>query len=264
MKTIAQPHRSPNRGGAIAKILIILVLIGVVSVVAWVMFLPKVTASVIEKRTGFALTSDSFSVNPLGGAFKAENLRVLNPHTFPSPDFVAFRSLNADVDLPSLMSDQIVINSATVDVETLALIRAIDGTLNAKLFTDRLKGDAPPPEPSTEPKPEKQFLIKNLEVRVSKMRVENHTGQKPSIREFNVNFSQRYQDVTDLKQLATGPALMSLANVAAAVVDISPADVSRLIETKGKSANELLKGLGGKAKDALKSSVDTLEETRKP
>lgn len=266
MKSNTPSPSNRKRGGAVAKVLITLIILLLVGVAAWVFFLPSITASVVQKRTGFALKSDSFSINPLGGGLHITNLQLQNPSTFPKPDFVNLRTLEGKLEVGSLISDRLVIERAVLDLESLSLIRAMDGTLNAKLFTDRLKGDSPAAEPSKDGKP-KEFLIKHLEVRVAKIRVEDHSGQKPSEREFNVNFAQNYENVTDLKQLASGPALKSLAQVAVAVSNLSVSDLSRLIDDPNKSGKDLLKGLGKRAGDALRGTSgnsDTLEESKKP
>ncbi|MDX2186596.1 MAG: AsmA family protein [Opitutaceae bacterium] len=267
MNTPSRHENNASRGGVITRLLIVLAVVCILGVVAWVLLLPSVVAKVVSSRTGFAFKAEQVSVNPLAGTVRLDGLKLENPSTYPKPDFVDLRHFSADVDVGSLFSDKLVIESATVDLESLTLIRAIDGTLNAKLFADRLQGEdasQSAPERKGEKAPAKAYLIKHLEVRVGKLRTESYSGQKPAAREFNLGFAQTYQNVTDVKQLLSGPIMKSFSAAGAALTNLMPSDWAKLLEDGGKSGKTLLKELGRRATEALQSTSGTLEESRKP
>lgn len=267
MNTVPTPSIRSARGGALKVLLVALAAIVVLLSLAWALFLPSIVAGVVSSRTGFGISADKISVNPFTGTVHLVALEVKNPATFPKPDFVALRELKAEVALGSLFSDKLVIESAKVDLESLSLIRAIDGTLNAKLFADRLQGEpGEPPEPKATPAPanRKTFLIKHLELRVGRLRTESHSGRTPVAREFNLGFAQTYTNVTDVKQLVSGPVMKSFTAAGVALGNLLPSDWARLLEGGTKETKNFLKDLGRAAKDALQSTTGTLEESRKP
>ncbi|WP_404425279.1 hypothetical protein [Nibricoccus sp. IMCC34717] len=261
-------HRA-TRGGILSKLLLFLFVLVLLAAVVWAFFLPAIVARVVSARTGFSIKSELFSANPFTGSVHVLALRLDNPATFPKPDFVDLREFSADVDLGSVFGEKLIIESAKVDLESFTLIRAIDGTLNAKLFTDRLQGTdtAPAEKPATPPpaaKAPKPYLIKHLEVRVGKLRTENYTGQKPAVREFSLNFAQSYENVSDVKQLLTGPIFKGFASAGAVLSGLLPSDWARILETGTKGGRDLLRDLGRKATEVLRGASDTLEESRKP
>jgi hypothetical protein len=270
MNTNSRPARlRARRGGILSKLLLFLFVLVLLAAVAWAFFLPAIVARVVAARTGFSVKSELFSANPFTGSVHVLALRLDNPATFPKADFVDLREFSADVDLGSLFGDKLIIESAKVDLESLTLIRAIDGTLNAKLFADRLQGiDGTPAEkpvaPQAKAKAPKPYLIKHLEVRVGKLRTENHTGQKPAVREFALNFAQSYENVTDVKQLVTGPIFKGFASAGAVLSGLLPSDWAKILETGTKGGRDLLRDLGRKATEALRGTSDALEESRKP
>jgi hypothetical protein len=283
MKSLA---RGRCRGGALLKLIVFLLIFGGIVTAAWIYFLPALLTSTLEKRTGFTVKVSKMSINPFQGLADFEGLVVTNPHTFPRSDFLDITLFRADAEVKTLFSDRPVINHAIIEVAKVGLVRNSDGTLNARLFNERLfpkpksadsdKGKTPAPkpgQPSTPPKPKEQpapepppmqFLIKRLDVRFANLLIEDHSGRKVTSREYPVRFAQTYENVTDAKQLVSTVAMRSFSSVGAAISGLIPGDFGRAIDAATKSGSDILKDGNKKSGDTLKTFVDTLEETRKP
>ena len=135
---------SGNRGRALMKLLMFLLIFCGVLTAAWVFFLPTILTSTLQKRTGFNAKVTGLRFNPFTAKVDLTGLVITNPESFPRPDFIEVRSFNANAKLATLFSDRPEFDYAWIDVEYVAFVRNADGVLNAKLFNDRLN---PPPTP---------------------------------------------------------------------------------------------------------------------
>jgi hypothetical protein len=140
--------RSENRGGALMKLLLFLVIFGGVLMAAWVYFLPTILTSTLQKRTGFGVKVTELRFNPFTANVDLTGFVITNPESFPRPDFIEVRSFNANAKIATLFSERPEFDYAWIEVSYVAFVRNADGVLNAKLFSDRL--NPPPPAPVDE------------------------------------------------------------------------------------------------------------------
>jgi hypothetical protein len=164
------------------------------------------------------------------------------------------------------------------------LIKSTDGTTNRDLFQDRLFGakDKPaddeakdasgrplPRKPSKERNepiataPDKQFLIKRLELKIDKLILADYSGRKVTSKEVNLGFEHTYENVTDAKQLLTPVAVKGLSSVGAAISGLIPGDLGKIMGAATKSTDPL-KEPTRKAGESIRSMIDALEQTPKP
>jgi len=112
----------------------------------------------VHERTGFDAEVASFSANPFTGLMLVRGLVVANPATFPARDFVQVRSFEADLGWWSLLSERLVIESLTVDVRQVTLLKRANGPTNLEVFRSGLAG--PGPKTAATPPP---MVIKRLQ-----------------------------------------------------------------------------------------------------
>ena len=137
-----------NRGGALMKLLLFLIIFGGVLTAAWIYFLPAILTSTLQKRTGFGVKVTELRFNPFNAKVDLTGFIITNPEGFPRPDFIEVSSFSANAQMKTLFSDRPEFDYAMIDVAYVAFVRNADGVLNAKLFNDRM--NPPPPAPADE------------------------------------------------------------------------------------------------------------------
>lgn len=273
-----------RRGGALFKLIVFLGLTLGVLVAAWIFFLPTILASTLTKRTGFPVKVERMVLNPFAANVDIDGLVVSNPHTYPVTDYIKVRNFQARAPIATFLGHKADFEFVRVEVSSVAFVRNTDGTFNATMFYDRLfpsekppveeeKGKRPtnPPKPSAKqpdptpaPAPKKlgPFFIQRLELKVDHVLVADYFGRNPTSREYNLKVDQIYFNVSDAKQLLTPATVKSIAPAATAIGALVPGDLGKILGAAAGNLN--LRDTPKKTTDAVKSLVDTLEESRKP
>ncbi|MGA3006361.1 MAG: hypothetical protein ABSE59_00570 [Opitutaceae bacterium] len=276
-------YSSSHRGNILTKFFIFLVALAATFALMWVLLLPSIVTGLIKKRTGFDATVQSVYVNPFTASVDIKRLEITNPDTFPQKDFVTVNQFKTVVDLGSVFSDRVVVKEAVFDVALIAIVKNAQGQTNVDVFK---AGLTPPPAPApkapsgnngpapapahapAEKTPPKQFLIRNLVVKLDKIIIADYTGSEPNTREIPLNINHTFTDVTDVTQIS-GPLLADLAvsgvgKLANNVMGlILPAPILESLGMATKNAGGALHETGEKTKDFFKGLFDSLEEKPK-
>lgn len=250
-------NRKPraSRGGCSVKLLVVALLLGVLATAAWVILLPRIIASVVRSQTGFELSVDRLWVNPLTADVSIRGLVLRNPEDWPLRDFVELRQFKADVKLFSLFGERLEIEEAVLDLPKVTLVRNPEGALNAVRFKDGVVGAEPSkePKPPPEPKTPARFLIKRLQVKVGTIAYADHSGRRPTVREYPVNIDKELTDVDSVAKLISPLYTANVGVVTEALGGMFADSVEML-----KGTGEALKDAGQKATEAVKGFLDKL------
>ncbi len=272
-----------NRGGCLVRLLLLLIVLGAALALGWMMFLPTIVTSQIRARTGFDVKVASLSCNAFTGRWALRGLVLSNPGSFPVGDFVELREFSAEAEVWSLVSERLVLDELRLDVRKVTLVRRADGRSNAEVFRQNLFGapttvpavageptaGATPP-PAATAGPARKFLVRRLTLRFDQLVLADYSEAKPAVQEFNLGLDQRYENVTDAKQLLVPEVLRRLAaeNLGPALERLVPGDFGRALGDKARDAGargaEILQGAGQQASELLKGLREKLEESRKP
>jgi uncharacterized protein involved in outer membrane biogenesis len=196
--------RAACRGGLLGKLLFLLVLLLAVAALAWAFFLPQIVTTALHKRTQFDVTVSELTANPFTSRVVIRGLVLRNPSSFPISDFVHVREFRAELNLPSLFSDRLVIEDAAINIEKLALVKNAAGERNIQLFQERLLGggtteDKPATEEPGSDKP-REFLIRHLELRFDQLVIADAGNSAPRV--LNLNLNHTYKNVDNPTALA--------------------------------------------------------------
>lgn len=274
---------SSDRGGALVKLLVFLVIFGGVLTFAWIFFMPMLLTSTLERRTGFKVTVERLALNPFSASVGVSGLLINNPSSFPRTDYVWVRSFEARAPVKTLFSERPEFDSVRIDISHIAFVRNQEGTLNATLFYDRLfpvekpaaepedagkkapahpapkaKQPTPPPEPQRpRPKP-MAFLIRHLELKLDRVTVDDRAARGSTPRDFTLGINQTFENVTGAKQLMTPAMLKAISPVGTVIGGLIPGDLGKVLSAAADAGDQK------PVKDELKSITETLEESRKP
>jgi uncharacterized protein involved in outer membrane biogenesis len=267
METKAQRYRvtreRSTHGGVLVRLVVFLVVVFAVLALAWMLFLPQVFTSQLRKRSGFDATIERLAVNPVTGSVEMRGFVLTNPPTFPAADFIELREFRANAKVSSLFSDQPVFDRMLVDAASVTLVKRQDGRTNAEAFQGNLE-DQNRATLVAKSNSQRGVLVRDLEIRIDRLVIIDHSLRVPSRREFTLNLHQSYTDVTRIDQLLAPGALSQLAPVAIAVGGLLPGDWGELFKDAGGSGAGLLQEVGRKAGERVKGFFDALEESKKP
>jgi hypothetical protein len=252
-----------QRGGALGKLIMFLVVVFAFVALAWMLFLPLLLTKQLRRRSGFDAQVNRLAVNPFTGSIELQGFVLENPPTFPVLDFLELRQFRAHSTLSSLLSDHPVFDDMLIDVASITLVKRQDGITNASAFTENLQHDGRGPGPDTPPKV-RDVLVRKLDLRIDRLVIIDSSRKDGSPREYTLNIRQNYADVTRLDQLFEPAMLKKLAPIATAVSGLIPGDLGAVLAEAGKSGNDWLKQTGRRTGERAKGFFDALEESKKP
>ena len=247
-----------QRGGVLAKLLLVLLVVLAAGTVLWITFLPSLVVSRIQARTGFSVRVDHLSVNPFTANVAIKGLVVKNPATWPREEFVELREFHADADLFSLFGSRLVADEVVVDVAQVTLVRNQQGITNAAAFQEALTKKAGAPAGGTKQGTAKQaFLIKHLVLKFDKLVYADYSSGSLKGKEYNLNINREMRDVDSVTKLVSPFTGSALGLVTGALSGIFPKNQDLL-----KSLTETLQDAGAKTGEKLKGLLDSLDKKK--
>lgn len=256
-----------DQGGAGAKFLVFLVALAAVFSLAWMLLLPGIVSSVIQKQIGCAATIGSLYANPFTASVDLRNLKVDNPDGFPRPDFLVVNQFKAAVAPGSVFADRLVVKEAVFDVAGVTLVKNSAGATNAGLIEARFLGPPQKKPAAASAERPRRFLIQTLTVKLGKIVIADYSrGGEPQVRTLNVNLDRTFTNVTDLKQISA-PLLADLTAAGAAGFAgdvlglVIPAPILERLGVVTKGAGGLLQDTGGKTLQTVRGLLDSLEQS---
>jgi hypothetical protein len=195
--------KSGRGGGALTQIVMFLVCACAMTAFGWMLLLPGLFTSVIENRTGFPATVESFYANPFTGEVRMRGLVVVNPSGFAESKFIDLQQFSAKADLFSLLSKNPVLDMTTLDLTRITVVTNSQGANNLDLVYRRLasvsekkpasSGNSSAKSAAASPL---QFLVKNLDVRVNEVVVKDERAGRASENIHQLAFQRSYRNVT--------------------------------------------------------------------
>ena len=250
-------HPASRRGVIGFKLLLFLAILFACLALAWMILLPFAVTRLAQERTGFGIEIQTLYANPFTANLELRGLVITNPPAFPRKDFVEVREFRADAQLFSLFGHRPIIDYIVVNMTGITLVKDQRGLINTRVFQEGLAGPSPGSLPPPTAAPAREFLIKRLQVRLDRLVIADYSRRKPDVREFTLNFSHTYDNVTSAKQLAA-PFADIFAPVAGAIGGILPETDAAL-----RAAGGRVKETGRKTGEAVKGLFDALEKTLK-
>lgn len=269
-----QPTDQPKKKKSLLLRLILSLVSLIIAAVAAVaivciFFLKPIAKSQIEKRTGYTVRIEKLSLNPFTANLVLDGFAITNPAAeFKTPGFVDLRAFHGEVAVLSLLSERIVVNSATLDLPAVTLVRRANALSNAELFANRLLGEsaapAKPEEKPAEPSKPVDFLIKKLDVNVGKVVVATEAADgATSSRDYTINYKYTYQNVTEPKQFMTKELAQSLLGVGSQLSDLIPGKFGDSVNSVLKGGIKVLDNPEEAAGSAVKGLLDKLAPKKK-
>ena len=253
-----------QRGGAFGKLIVLLVVVGAATTLAWMLLLPTGVQKVLQGRSGFETRVERLAFNPISGGFSGGGVTIENPADWGGGRFVEIAEFEGRLNSMSATREELVVEELVVNIAHLVIVISPDGQTNAQAFgagfaqlepartlPERrvavaglpLLGDGP-----------KSVLVRKLHLKVGLVEVlqpGHATLERLSER---LDFAGDYVDVRDgtqllsvdlMKRLARSPALWRalLASEALQGAGAGDSKWQQLLQQAGGALNSLFRKL---------------------
>jgi hypothetical protein len=166
-----------------------------------------------ELVTGLQLKMQGFSASILRQVVGIRHLRLYNPRGYPDRVMLHMPEIYLDYDLGAITKGVIHVEEMRMDMKEFTVVKNEKGELNLdslKVVQAEKQGSAPEARDKGKA-PEIQ--IDNLELKIGKVIYKDYSGGRtPSVREFNVNLSEKYQNITNPYSLVSLIVVKALMN----------------------------------------------------
>lgn len=195
-------------------VIFLLIALVVIAYVARNPIIKTVVQTGVTSATGYPLGIGSLDVNLKETLVDIKNIDLQNPDNFDERTMLSMPQIFVDYDLPAILKGNIHLKEVIINLEEFAVVKNADGELNI----DRIKKmSSEDKEEKTEPKKpaeKRDFNIDVLLLRIHKVTYKDYSTTKPTVKTFNLNIDERFENVTDVKALASLIAYRALINTA--------------------------------------------------
>ncbi|UCB56489.1 MAG: hypothetical protein JSV30_04585 [Candidatus Omnitrophota bacterium] len=195
------------------------------------MIIKGVVSTGVRVLTGLRLNIRSMRVGVFKSLAAIEGLRIYNPSNFPDPLMMDMPQIYVDYDFGSIFSRKMHFEELKLDLKEFVVVKNRQGKLNL----DSLKVVQAQKKLKEKAKEPSKIQIDILELKIGKVLYKDYSkGGEPSVKEFDVNIHEKYENIDNPY------ALVSLI----VVKSLMKTNIARLADFD-------LEGLKGMASDVL-------------
>jgi len=230
----------------------------------------NVLSAGVKAFTGLGLKTESIDVGIPQTHISVQNLQLFNPPDFSEKVMLNMPEIYIDYDLGAFLKRKVHLEEIRINMKEFVVVKNKDGKLNL----DSLKAVQAKNKTTEEQKKEKAKLpeiqIDLLKLTIGKVIYKDYSsgGPEPSVREFNINIDEQFENITDPYALSSIILVKALSNTAISSLtnfDLSglTQDVSAMAQKAATAAKESVEKIGSEAQKAVSGAVDTLGEAGK-
>lgn len=240
------------------KIIVVLIIIVAVLFLAKDMIAKKVLVSGTKAVTGLTVDVEKIQLGIATSLIDVSELMIYNPAGYQDELMADIPEIYADYQPGKLLKKQLHLNELRFYLKELVVVKNKDGKLNLdSLRVVKAEKPAEKKEPAMmEEKPVKEeakggFQIDILKLRIDKVVYKDYTqGDKPMVREYNVNINEQFEDISDPQSLAKVILVKAIVNTS--ISRLANFDVTLLSD----SVSGVLDSATGIASEAASSAME--------
>ncbi len=264
------------------RLIAIVFLIFVVIIVAGKNAIIKAAVTTgVKAATGLSLSIKEMKIGILSTLVGIDGLKIYNPKGFEDPVMADIPQVYVDYRLGAFLKKKVHLEEVRLHLKEFVVVKNKDGKLNLDSLTSigAARGTKESAKKKKEASSEKskaappEIKIDLLKLKIDKVYYKDYSkGDVPSVKEFNVNIDETYENITDPKALVNIIVVKAMANTT--ISSLTNFDLGPLAEgLKGsvKDAGELFSGLteitldlgkdvDGLAKDTLKNAEEKINK----
>ena len=253
---------------------LIILILGVAIIAGKNVIAKTAITSGVKAITGLNLSIKEMNVGLRKTVIGISELKLYNPEGFPDQLMIDVPEIFVAYDLSAFLKQDIHLQEIRLELKEFNVIRNKEGKLNLdslKPVQSEKKEQAPAAEqkPAGEKQPAPKIRIDVLQLKIAKVVYKDYTqGETPSVREFNVNINERFENITDPEALVKIILHRALAKTAIAnLINFDLGSLKQGLKDYLPDAGDLLKGISGENTDSNQGSsektVDVMQEAVK-
>lgn len=255
------------------KKLLFIVVIGILVVLLALFFAKNMIAKIavekgVKQVTGLKLKTGSFNIGIMKTFVGIKNLRLYNPKGYKDKVMFHMPEIFADYNLSAMMKRKVHLEKMRLNLKELTVVKNEKGQLNLNsLKPVQKEKDVKAKEEKKEAK-SPEIQIDRLELKIGKVVYKDYSKRKtPSVREFDINLDEKYENITDpneLVRLIIVKALMNTTIAQLANFNIGPLvkDMSEKLkkEIKIDKFLDVGKDIGEKTEESTKQILNKTKD----
>jgi len=180
----------------IFTLFLLLVVFTVVSVLVVDHYAIDIVSKILNQKTGFSLSAGKQEISALSGAGALGDVFITNPDRFAAKDFLHFNELKLVTEPTSVLGKRIIIDEFVIDLDSFAMVRDKDGSLNLMALKDGLVGGGAS-SASGKSMPIPPFTIKSFTLRIKSAKLLDfqHGSGKPQV--VNMDYERTFTNINE-------------------------------------------------------------------
>src|SRR3989338_1765111 len=240
------------------SLILALIVIALVLVAAKDIAIKAFLKNLIRNEYGLELRIRSLRAGVAKPSFHIKGIILFNPGGFPDPVMLDMGEIFVRYDPRSLFTPRIHLNEMRLDLKECVVVKNRDGRLNISYLKLR-KADEERDRPVKIP----QIHIDRLRLKIGRALYKDYSkgGSAPTVKEFNINIDEEFEDVEDLYTLGRLVVARTLSNTY--IPRLANFDIDSLNRVVGdviKGSKDVLGKTGAVAQETLKGARETLDE----
>ncbi len=252
----------------LAPVLGVLIILLVISISKDVIIKFSVESG-IKAVTGLKLSIKTFRIGVFNTLVDIKGLKLFNPPAYKDKIMLDMPEIYVDYDLPGFFKGMIHMEEVRIALKEFVVVKNEKGEINLdSLKVVQAQKEGKKPEAKAAGKAPK-VAIDVLDLKIGKVIYKDYSaGPTPKVREFNVNISERYTNITDPYALVSLIVVKALTNTAIGnLVNIDlrglEGTISGTLNSAQKIAFDTLGTAGAKLGDTAAQAEKVLDTTTK-
>lgn len=245
--------------------LILAILIGILLIlfIGKDIFAKIAIETAVRQATGLELSMQRLNIDVINTLIEVKGLELHNPSGYPGKAMFDVPEIYMDIEHEDLFKGKFHAPQMRLDVRELTVIKNEKGKLNLNSLKSVKAAKKAKPEEAkpAETKKTSRIQIDQLELRIGKVTFEDYTqGPTPFVKEYNLNFKENYENITDPRQLVSLIVVKALVKTEISKLthfDVGPLKLDVLEQLEGAESFTV------KAQEAVRQTWQATQETAK-
>jgi len=199
----------------------ITILVGILAILLVLSFAKDMIVKVsVEKGvqvvTGLPLKIRGFNVGIIKTLVGIKDLRLFNPKGYKDKIMLDMPEIYVDYDLPAIFKGKIHLQEMRINMKQFTVVKNENGELNLdslKVVQAQKEGKKPQEKTAKEGGKAPEIQIDSLKLKIGKVIYKDYSrGGAPSVKEFNINLDEEYENITDPYSLVSLIIVKTLMN----------------------------------------------------
>lgn len=210
----------------------------------------------VRAITGLKLSMRSMNIGIFRTLIAIKALKLHNPTGFPDKLMLQMPEIYVDYDLGALLKKKVHLEELRLNLEEFTVVKNEKGELNLDSLkvVQAQKEGSKPEEKGKAP----QMQIDRLELKIGKVIYKDYSkGKTPSVKEFDINLDERYENITNPYSLVSLIVVKALMNTTiATLADFDLQGLQSTVSDTLATAQKVVSETATKAKETIKQTSE--------